>query len=46
VGTEEIHFQVRPPASNIVRYSMHVGDERIVPTLAVFWPDMFGLQGE
>ncbi|XP_067938587.1 actin-related protein 8-like [Watersipora subatra] len=44
-GTEEIHFQVRPPGKKITKYSMHVGDERIVATLAVFWPEMFGLKG-
>ena len=41
-----MHFQVRPPCEKITKYSMHVGDERIIATLAVFWPTMFGLKGK
>jgi len=34
------------PSQKVVTYSMRMGDERILAPLAVFFPDMFGLQGE
>jgi len=44
VGTSDIHIQVRPPGRHIVTYTMQLADERLLAPMAVFHPDMFGLQ--
>lgn len=44
VGTSDLHIQVRPPGRHIVTYTMQLADERLLAPMAIFHPDMFGLQ--
>ena len=39
------HIQVKRPSHNITRYSMYIGDERILAPMSVFYPDILGLDG-
>ena len=43
VGVEEQNLQVKGPGTNIVKYRVQMGDERIIAPMAVFFPDLFGL---
>lgn len=36
---------MRHPGKSILKYSIHMGDEVILATMSIFYPDMFGLQG-
>ena len=44
-GAKEQHLQLRHPGQNVVKYTMHMGDEPILAAMAVFYPDILGLQG-
>jgi hypothetical protein len=42
-GVEEQFFQLRLPDQNVIKYSMHIGDERILAPLAAFVPALAAL---
>jgi len=45
-GIEETEIVLRRPSQRLVKYSIRIGDERIIAPLSAFFPDMFGLKGE
>ena len=45
LGVQEEHIQIKHPGQNIIKYTVHMGDERILAPLSVFYPDMLGLEG-
>lgn len=45
-GIAETEVVLRRPSQRVVKYSVRVGDERILAPLSVFYPDMLGLKGD
>lgn len=45
-GFKECHIQIKHPSSNIRKFTMQMGDERILAPMSIFHPDIYGLQGK
>ena len=42
-GYKEAHLRLKRPGQKIHKYTIQMGDERILAPLALFFPDLFGL---
>ena len=42
-GYKEAHLQLKRPGCRIHKFTIQMGDERVLAPLALFCPDMFGL---
>ncbi len=41
----EQHIQLKHPGQQIIKYSIQMGDETLLATMSLYYPDMMGLKG-